>query len=240
MTKSVGIDGCKSGWFLFQKEGEEITFGMEESISSLCDSLPDNSKVCIDIPIGLIDQGSAGRVCDVEARKLLGHAKASSVFPAPCRPVLQARNYEEAKALSVRAIGKKLSKQAYAITPKIREVDEFLRNSDRKVSIREVHPEVCFWALNGRSALATKKKKSDGFEQRLALLERVFPNARDLVNEALDAYPRKSVARDDVLDALVALVVACAPDEALQTVPASPFVDSEGLPMEIVFTEPTT
>jgi predicted RNase H-like nuclease len=154
--------------------------------------------------------------------------------------VLQAQDYEEAKALSVQAIGKKLSKQAYAITSKIREVDEFLRNSNGKVSIREVHPEVCFWALNGRSALVTKKKKSDGFEQRLALLEKVFPNARNLASDALDAYPRKSVARDDVLDALVALVVACAPDDALQTVPTSPVADSEGLPMDIVFTEPTT
>tara|TARA_R110000850_G_scaffold172790_2_gene298439 strand:- start:2693 stop:2911 length:219 start_codon:yes stop_codon:yes gene_type:complete len=55
---------------------------------------------------------------------------------------------------------------------------------------------------------------------------KMFPNSRELVIEALDFYPRKSVARDDVLDALVALVVVCASDEALQTLPASLLVSS--------------
>jgi len=92
MNKSVSIDGYESGWTFFQKEGRAITFGVEENISSLCESLLENSRVCIKIPIGLMDQGSAGRVCDVEARKLLGRAKASLVFAAPCRSALQSRN----------------------------------------------------------------------------------------------------------------------------------------------------
>ena len=164
MMTAVGVDGCKTGWFFFRRDGEAITFGVARSFQYLCESTPEHARIFIDIPIGLIDQGPSGRSCDIEARKLLGRGKGSSVFPAPCRPVLEARTYNEAKDLSLRAIGKKLSQQAFAITPKIKEVD-------------------------------------------------------------------------DILDALVALIVACTSDASLQTVPASPPYDSEGFPMEIVYTE---
>ncbi len=237
MMTAIGVDGCKTGWFFFRRDGDAITFGVAGSFQNLCESVPEHSRIFIDIPIGLIECGPSGRSCDVEARKLLGRGKASSVFPAPCRSVLEARTYDETKDVSSSAIGKKLSQQAFAITPKIKEVDDFLLNGNHKLSITEVHPELCFWALNGRKAMATKKKKSEGFEQRLELLSRFVPDARELVQKALKAYPRKEVARDDILDALVALVVACTADDDLQTVPVSPTFDTKALPMEIVYTE---
>src|SRR5262249_23282406 len=48
----------------------------------------------------------------------------------------------------------------------------------------------------------------------------------------LSAYHRKDVARDDILDALVALVTATL---ELRTLPEVAEVDTEGLPMEIVY-----
>ncbi|MCQ8129905.1 acyl-CoA dehydrogenase family protein [Methylomonas rivi] len=50
-------------------------------------------------------------------------------------------------------------------------------------------------------------------------------------------FLRKEVSRDDILDALVGLVVASTSDDALQTAPMDPEKDSGGLPMEMVFTE---
>lgn len=237
MSTAVGMDGCKAGWFYFRRDGKNISHGIARSIHNLAISLPEDSRVFIDIPIGLVDQGSTGRSCDVGARKLLGGAKASSVFSAPCRPVLKASSYEEAKEISFKAIGKKLSIQAFSITPKIKELDDFLLNQDHNMSIREVHPEVCFWALNDRSSVVSSKKTEDGFEDRLLLLRKFVPNISDLVDEVLNTYLRKEVARDDILDALVAMVVACTSDDALQTIPVAPSIDSKGLPMEIVFTE---
>lgn len=237
MSTAVGVDGCKAGWFYFRREGQTITHGIVRRIHDLADTLPDGARVLIDIPIGLIDRGAAGRRCDREARKLLGAPRASSVFSAPCRAVLEARSYEDAKRLSLAAIGKMLSKQAFLITPKIREVDQFLRNRGAALVLREVHPEVCFWALNGRKAILVRKKDPAGFAQRLDLLSACVPDARALVADALNAYPRKEVARDDVLDALVALVVASTADADLASVPRIPESDSQGLPMEIVFTE---
>ena len=42
---------------------------------------------------------------------------------------------------------------------------------------------------------------------------------------------------DDVLDAIVAMLVARTSDDALHTVPEIPPTDARGLAMEIVFTE---
>lgn len=200
--------------------------------------LPKGSRIFIDIPIGLIDSGSKGRVCDLAARSALGFPRATSVFSAPAYPALAAKNYDHAKRLSLRAIGKKLSKQAYLITPKIREVNDFLlSNRSSGYDIREVHPELCFWALNDRQAMAHSKKRPAGFEERLRVLETHLPSARELAVRAIGNYKRSEVAKDDILDALVAMLTAAAREANLKTLPSSPPIDSRGLPMEMVYAE---
>lgn len=183
-------------------------------------------------------QGEVARDCDVIARKALGSPRASSVFPAPAFPVLSANNFEDAKQKSFDAIGKMLSQQAFAIVPKVREVNDYLattRNSG--VCVREVHPEICFWGLNERQAMKHPKKKPAGFEERLQVLGRFFPDIEAIVNGPLSKYTRSVVARDDILDALVALVVASTSADKLKTMPPTPNMDSRGLPMEMVYTE---
>lgn len=231
----VGVDGCKAGWFYFRNDGEDISFGITKTIHNLVFSLPEQSKVFIDIPIGLIDSGLQGRLCDSEARKLLTGKRASSVFSAPCRPVLTAQDYLEAKSISEKHIGKKLSQQSFAITPKIKEVDDFLSSNTKDVSVREIHPEICFWALNKKKALQSRKKDTEGYNERLALITDYIPQAKFFVEAAMQKYLRKEVARDDIVDALAALIVAMAPPEEVFTIPEQPVRDSRNLPMEIVY-----
>lgn len=232
----VGVDGCKAGWFFFRQDREGLSYGIAKDFASLVAALPDHSRVFIDIPIGLISHGEAGRDCDSAARKLLGPRR-SSIFSPPCRPVLAARDYDEARVISQRTIGKKLSKQSFFIMPKIKEVDEYLLQGSDRITVREMHPELAFWALNQRRPMEHSKKQAAGFEARLKLLQRYFGSARSLIDEVMLSYPRKQVLRDDIVDALVALVVAGAADDALQTVPGDVPYDSKGLAMEIVFTE---
>ena len=52
-------------------------------------------------------------------------------------------------------------------------------------------------------------------------------------------FKRSEVAKDDILDALVGMVVAITFDNKLKTLPASSQLDSRGTPMEIVNTEQT-
>lgn len=238
MNTAVGVDGCKAGWFYFRRDQASISFGVASDLEELTSVLPKSSRIFIDIPIGLIDSGSDERACDKAARNALGRPRGSSVFPAPAYPVLKAAEYRDAKELSVIAIGKKLSKQAFNIINKIREVNTFLLSGQNSgYTIREIHPELCFWGLNKRQAMKHSKKCSAGFEERLSLLENHLPNGRDLTNRALIKFKRSEVAKDDILDALVGMVVASTFDNKLKTLPASPKLDSRGIPMEIVYTE---
>lgn len=238
MSTAVGVDGCKFGWFYFRRDGDKITHGVARSLEILIKNLPLQSRVFIDIPIGLLDGGSEGRACDKAARKMLGNKRASSVFPAPYRPVLSAKTYEDAKHQSLVASGKMLSQQAYAITSKIREVDDYLStNINTQIVIREIHPELCFWGLNKRQAMKNPKRTEAGFDERIQVLEPLLPNIRSIIAKPMKEYLRKEVSRDDILDALVGLVVASTSDDALQTAPIHPEKDSGGLVMEMVFTE---
>ena len=63
--------------------------------------------------------------------------------------------------------GKGISKQAFAIAPKIAEVDEVMRDrvGGAGPAVREVHPELLFWALNGRKAMESSKKSRQGRDE---------------------------------------------------------------------------
>ncbi len=206
-------------------------------VSTLAELLAQTSEadtVFIDIPIGLLDASPVGRQCDIEARRLLGR-RASSVFNAPIREILGLPDYQEANATSRRLAGKGLSKQTWNICARIREVDSLLQ-ADPKARriVREVHPELCFYGLaRGRPMLHNKKTK-DGFEERLKIIEGNLPGAGEFVQSALADYPRSTVAADDIPDAMVAAITASL-KPYWQTLPECPERDSEGLPMEIVY-----
>ena len=152
--------------------------------------------------------------------------------------MLAATSYDEAKSKSFEATEKMLSRQAFAIVPKIKEVNEYLAtNRNSPVVVREVHPELCFWGLNGKVAMQHAKKKRAGYNERLELLQKFLPNAQDLVQKPLDKHRRSAVARDDIIDALVALITGCTTDDQLLSLPDKPPLDSHGLAMEIVYTE---
>ena len=157
----------------------------------------------IDIPIGL--PVAQARRCDGEARNLLGEWK-STVFPAPVWATLIADSYESACLASEKACGKRLSQQTYGILPKIRDVDALLRETPALLgSVREVHPELCFYFWNGRRRLRHPKKSGFGFMERLHLVESVFGSA---AAEARDVVIRKQASDDDILDAFAALWTA--------------------------------
>ena len=233
----IGVDGCKAGWLFVRSVEDQVDFGVVTQLSELVPTGADPARIFVDIPIGLRDTSGEPRTCDQAARKVLG-PRASSVFPAPLRVVLQCTSHTEANALGKSTCGKGMSQQAFAIIPKIREVDELLRGSTTaRQTIREVHPEICFWAFNGQSPMSNPKKKADGFAERMDLLDTIWPESKAVADKILAEFPRKHVARDDVADALVALATALAPQNRLRTLPPDPEIDAEGLPMEMVYAE---
>ena len=146
----AGLDGCRAGWVMVTVPSAGTGAPRVEVVTDLglvTDRLERGriAAVAIDIPIGLAPDSS--RPVDHEARRRLGPRK-SSVFPAPVRPVLGATSYEEACEISRAACGRALSRQLFAILPKIREVDA-LQSPALQDRLFEMHPEVSFTELAG-------------------------------------------------------------------------------------------
>jgi predicted RNase H-like nuclease len=80
------------------------------------------------------------------------------------------------------------------------------------------------------------KKSRYGAQERATLLERFEPRAPELGERVLKEHRRAHVGRDDVVDALAAMLTTGASHEgseclATTTVPKVPEVDEVGLPM---------
>jgi predicted RNase H-like nuclease len=190
--------------------------------------------ILIDIPIGLSDTG--WRECDGPARRLLGRGRSASVFTPPCRAALVAADYREALRLNRTVTGKGIFIQAWNICSKIREVDDFLTDMLGAGGVlRESHPELCFYALNGGAAMRHNKKTPAGQTERRAVLERHLPGLERHWPRLLEALPAGLASVDDLMDALILAVSAALGPETLRRLPARPQRDRRGRPMEILF-----
>ncbi len=234
----AGVDGCKGGWFVAVCCGLDSgsplkgdRFFVAPDFANVLAQTVDCELVCVDIPIGLTD-GSNPRKCDVAARKVLGPGRASSVFPAPIRQVLTATDYKTACEISFNRCGKKLSKQTFQLLDKIRQADE-LMTPQMQHRVREIHPEICFWALNNQKPMQYKKRILPGISERINLLSPLFS---DFEHALVDAGKSAKPAPDDILDALAAAWTAwAAVSGKAVTLPENPQLDSKGLKMEIVY-----
>ncbi len=250
--KYVGVDGCKAGWFwVGLNDDQDHGFGVAATFEELIDSLRNDALVLIDIPIGL-PEGPGGRECDFGARGLLHNTdRKYSVFSAPTRQTAEQakrdpKNRELAECKELKYARKGLSPFAFGIAPKIGEVDKVmleLRDRNDKPCVREVHPEVCFWALNGKRDMEYSKSTREGREDRLRVLRKHLGQAEEIYDQALAHHFRKDVACDDILDALAAALTALRGHGQFSKVPGSTASnglpkDPKGLPIEMVYWVP--
>jgi predicted RNase H-like nuclease len=227
---AIGIDGCKGGWIavIADSHGNTTT----KLLRDINETMGMRADVfLVDIPIGFIDGGKDERIGDKLARKMLGKPRNTSVFPAPCRSAVYANSYSEAIAFTRIATGKSLSALSWAIVPKIREVDEFLREQPHmRDRLRESHPELCFAALKGK-ACAHYKKESEGVAERKAVLNR-YIDTEELL--ALNPFKKKDAGIDDILDAAALAVIGLLGlTHGFRTLPENPPTDSAGLTMQM-------
>lgn len=234
----VGADGCRAGWFwVALDDGAGWSVGVAADAEELWTTHGGAERLLLDVPVGLREEGPEERRCDTRARELLGRGRGSSVFPAPCRPAVRAADPEEASAVNRDRTGRGLSAQSRSLLPAVREVDRLLgHRPEARDVIRETHPEVAFWGLNGGETIGPRKSEPEGLVERLAVLDAHDPRAPRVASAALLAFPRNRVGRDDVLDALAGALTASR--RRRRTLPRSPEVDAEGLPMEIVLWAP--
>jgi predicted RNase H-like nuclease len=193
----AGVDGCRAGWVMVSRRLADGALTV--AVAPHWTGLPQHAAtIAVDMPIGLSVDGSRG--CDMLARRLLP-GRASSVFPVPARSMLDFDTYPQANAWG-KARGRGLSKQAWNILPRIRDLDRVLLPADQD-RVFEAHPELAFARLNGGTP-PPPKRLAEGRARRLWLLRRagvkgLGPLLRDL--------PR-GVAADDLLDAAALTLTA--------------------------------
>ena len=216
--KYVGVDGCKAGWIgVGLDDGDGARVKVREKFSEILECFEDARLILVDIPIGLLEEATrGGRDCDKEARKVLPNKRKPSVFSAPTRQIMN-----EIMEIQEWRPGLGITKQTFGIIPKIAEVNKTL-SSDENASpkVREAHPEICFWALNGGESkseiLNSNKKTALGFWQRFRAVRLNLQDISDVdivgvfeeVRRRYCQYTRSQVADDDILDALALAITA--------------------------------
>lgn len=205
MARCLGVDGCSAGWFAVWLEHGKLSGGIFTTVEQLLIEHHDAEKVLIDVPIGLLARSE--RNIESIVRRRLGNRR-SSVFPVPCYDSVYAEDYAAANALNRQRLGKGLSKQAWFITPKIREVNDYLQqHGDKREILGECHPELAF-AVLARGPMTHSKKTPEGASERLKTLAHLFPDAQGFTQAMLDGTRRKDLVQDDCFDALVLLAAA--------------------------------
>ena len=256
-AKFVGVDWAKGGWFSigFDVDGHyDMAYG---KFRELLDHYPSAALILVDIPIGLASGQYERRECDGKAKDYVG-ARCNSVFWTPPRHVVEDAHKAKANGatpgeyknllLSMNAArpkGTKFTIQAWNIAPMIAEVDVVARSPSLGGTrgVREVHPEVCFRALGRGREIAPKKVRQKinpaAMDQRIQILQQFEPRTREVYDHALAAHSGHAAA-DDILDALAAAVTAREgyPDRLPDATGGTP-MDAYGLPMEMVFYNPT-
>ena len=236
MRQHVGVDGCKAGWFAVTRDGIGLAWRLFPTINDLVSAFLSAERIFIDVPIGLPWADTPIRPCDRLAREVLGRPRKSSVFPVPCREALDADGVEAARKINRARIGRSISAQTWGISRKISEVDRLLSSiRGQRHGIHEIHPEVCFWALDDRSPMKYSKTSVEGREERLRVLQRFEPGVSVLLDDVRSKTLRKNVQPDDVLDATVAFITAEARQGEVVSLAGEPSHDPSGLPMEMLY-----
>jgi predicted RNase H-like nuclease len=213
----AGVDGCRGGWVVVHHREAWVVGTFAEVVASL----PDDTVIGIDIPVGLLDHHApGGRACDRAARRRLGAGRSSSVFSAPPRPALGLRSLPEAQAA-----GFPMTLQTVHILAKVADVDASMDPTLQR-RVHEVHPELAFVALADGVALQHPKRRAAGRVERRDLLDRHGIPIPD--------RPR-GAAVDDLLDACaVAWSTTRIEAGTAERVPDDgPRLDARGLRMEI-------
>ena len=232
----VGVDWSSGSWLTvaFDTSGFDHAAVFEE-VGELWQRYEETAeRILIDVPIGLIEDGSEGRECDSLARSVLG-PRSASVFTPPVREATRKRRYPAAKRVNERKADTSLSKQAFAISDSIAAVDDLMRNvPEARATFSESHPEVCFRAFAGEP-LKHSKKTAGGYAERMRTLASYDTDAPPVVQAAAEATGGEKVAVDDVLDAVVLAYTARPGPGTLRSLPSEPPTDAKGLPMQIVY-----
>ena len=222
----AGVTPCPGGWLVASAKMQGSNFAPEPpkvypAFLEVLDERPSFEVIVVNVPIGYRDAtGQPGRVCDGEARAMLGR-RGSSIRNAPTRMVMNGD-------MTWRQAG--LDAVTGTMLPRYREVALEMSPFRQRV-VYEGNPELSFFQINRDSPMTRSKRTEMGREERRAILLERLPG----INKVLDAnLPR--VSPKHLFDASALLWTARRVfGRAAKRLPSNADWDSEGMRMEIVY-----
>lgn len=191
-------------------------------------------RLLVDVPVGLVESGTAERPPEALARSVLG-PQAETVFAAPVREATRKRRLPAATRVNERKTGRGLSERAFAAAEAIAAVDELLGElTEARDVVAEAHPEVCFRAFAGEP-LEEPKWTAAGYAERMRVLAEYDGDAPPTVQTVAEATAGRKLRVRDVLDAVAVASTARPGPGELRTLPATPETDARGLPMRFYY-----
>jgi predicted RNase H-like nuclease len=190
------------------------------------DYRPSFEIIALHAPIGFPTAATTtGRLCDEEARKILGFPRMGAIVSPPSRATLAAATYHEARELN----GGRLSIVQWEMLPRFREVDSVIGPYHQR-TVFEVHPELGFHQINEDEPLQHPKHTLKGIAERRAILEKRMPGC-DRIFEEVPAGASLEVVLDATADLWTARRIAA---RAIHRLPEDPVWDDSGLRMELL------
>jgi predicted RNase H-like nuclease len=209
----LGIDGCRRGWAGIVWDGRRVEGAFAATLAELIAGVRARGSldcVGIDMPLGLADVGV--RRADRLGQKALGR-RSPSIFITPTRRSLEAQDRAEGSAINVALGGPGVTAQAWALRPKILEVDVWAREhigSGDELTVVEVHPELSFAAMAGAPVAGSKRSWTGAAVRRRLLRDAgleldgldlgevgLLADADDVVDAAGVAWTAMRVARGE-------------------------------------------
>lgn len=190
-----------------------------DTFPEVLDEHPAFSAIVVNAPVGYGDVVGEGlRLCDLEARRLLGR-RAMTIRRQPSRQTLLGSGDVARERLDAATKGRlEVMRQVAG------EMSPY-----RQRLVYEGHPELSFYLLNGERPLASPKRLAVGRDERRAVLsakingiERILESSIAPTKHLLDASALLYSARRVFL-------------HAAKRLPSEAQWDSEGLRMEIVY-----
>jgi predicted RNase H-like nuclease len=224
----AGIDGCRSGWLVVEARSNlhNANFRIASNWNAIAS---DADVIAVDMPIGLSRSGV--RQCEVEARKIIS-PHGPRVFKTLPRGTLKfpQKDWRKANQWSKDRGYGGISKQIWAIRPKIIEIDRAITPA-LQARVFEAHPELAFARVNGGPL--ESKHTPEGLAARKHILQREGFVDLDAWLQRLRGTGAKA---DDLYDACILMLTAKRLLQKTATfVPAIAETDSRGLRMAIAY-----
>jgi len=222
----AGVTPWGKRWLLTSAKMHAATFAPEmprvfDSFMQILDERPAYTTLVVNVPIGYRDEpGALPRVCDLEARKLLGR-RGSSIPSAPTMATLQeGADWRGAHLDAVSVMRLPIYREVVAAMAPYRQRTVYAGN-----------PELSFYDLNGSAPLRYSKNREEGREERRQVIVSKIQGIQRILDGSDPAIPVKHL-----YDAIALMWSARRVfGHAAKRLPNEAQWDSEGLRMEWVF-----